>query len=83
MKSVQEIRNAFQPAGKLDAGQQQRVLKIQVAAQVFAEEIFDLVPECADRTHAMRLALDAKFWATQAITHFVPAAVAVPQKKTK
>lgn len=70
MKTVEEIKHAFQPAGKLDPGQSQRALRLQNAAQMLAEEIIDLVPECADRSHALRLVLDAKFWGTQAITHF-------------
>lgn len=71
MRTIDEIKHAFQPVGKnLDQGQTHRILKIQAALQLAAEEILDLVPECADRTHAMRLVLDSKFWCTQAISHF-------------
>lgn len=71
MRTIDEIKHAFQPVGKnLDQGQTHKILKIQSALQLAAEEILDLVPECADRTHAMRLVLDAKFWCTQAISHF-------------
>lgn len=71
MRTIEEIKHAFQPVGKnLDQGQSHRILKVQAALQLAAEEILDLVPECADRTHAMRQVLDAKFWCTQAISHF-------------
>lgn len=74
MRTIEEIKFAFQPVSpnKLDPGQLQRLLKVSNCAQEFAEEILDLVPECADRTHALRMVLDAKFWSVQAITHGGP-----------
>lgn len=74
MRTVEEIKKAFQPVSpnQLDAGQRQRLMTIGNRAQELAEEILDLVPECADRTHALRLVLDAKFWSVQAITHGGP-----------
>lgn len=73
MNTIEQLKFAFQPVPRLDPGQTQRVMKIAIAAQVLAEELLDLAPECADRTHAIRLILDAKFWAVQAITHHAPA----------
>lgn len=74
MRSIEEIKRAFQPVSpnQLDAGQKQRMLTVANRAQEFAEEILDLVPDCPDRTHALRLVLDAKFWTVQAITHGGP-----------
>ena len=84
MNTIEMIKHAFQPVGtnRMDAGQTQRIMKIQNAAQEFAEEILDLVPECADRTHAMRLCLDAKMWCVQAIAHYGPTVAAPAPKKT-
>lgn len=74
MRTIEEIKVAFQPVSPavLDAGQKQKLMIIANRAQEFAEEVLDLVPECADRTHALRLVLDAKFWCVQAITHYGP-----------
>lgn len=77
MRTIDEIKHAFQPQ-KTDQGQTHRILKIQAALQLAAEEILDLVPECADRTHAMRLLLDVKFWSVQAISHFQGPTLAKP-----
>lgn len=74
MKTVDDLKHAFQPVSpnSMDAGQRQRLMTLQNRAQEFAEDILDLVPDCADRTHALRLVLDSKFWGVQAITHHGP-----------
>lgn len=85
MRTIDEIKHAFQPVTVRDQGATHRMLKIQQELQLAAENILDLVPECADRTHAMRLLLDVKFWCVQAISHFQPAVAVVtkPAATTK
>lgn len=43
--------------------------KLQKSFVLTVESVMYYVPDCADRTHALRLLLDAKMWCSQAITH--------------
>jgi hypothetical protein len=72
MNDIFEIEAAFRPAGKLDSTNTMKVMKLQKLMEDTGKEFLDLVPPCADRTHAFRFLLDCKFWGTQAITHFKP-----------
>ncbi len=74
MRTVQEVTHAFTPVGKLDPATAQRIYLVQVAFIEFAKEILELVPECADRTAAMRKLLEAKMSSVQALTHCMPGA---------
>ena len=69
MNTQDEIKHAFTPVGKIDQVKMQKVLRLQTAAQMLAEEFLDLCPPCADRTFAIRQILTAKFFGVQAITH--------------
>lgn len=69
MRTKDEIKFQFNPVGNLDTVSQQKLLNVTRAMEDAATELFDNVPECADRTHALRLMLDAKMWAIQAISH--------------
>lgn len=80
MRTLAEVKHAFTPVGKLDQTKQIKMLHIQSGFEGMASEIMDKVPESADRTHALRQLLDAKFWCVQAITH-EKGADSVPQEK--
>lgn len=41
--------------------------KLRTAAKDFAYEIYVLVPDCADKTHALRVLRDSVMWANAAI----------------
>ena len=69
MRTLEEVNHAFSPVPKLDPAQSARMLKCQMAYLEVAQQIVDLVPECADRTAALRLLLESKMTCTQAITH--------------
>ncbi len=71
MRSKDEVKYAFTPVGKLNKVQENCLLKLQVAFIELGTEIIDLVPNCADRTSALRKLQEAKFTCVQAITHFV------------
>ena len=72
MRTKDEVKYAFTPVGKLDQAQKMRMMKIEKAFIELGTDIIDLVPECADRTSALRKLMEAKFTATQAITHYTP-----------
>lgn len=69
MRTKEEAVKAIQPAPKLSPSQQQRMLNIQKRFEDITEEIFENVPDCADRTSGMRKLLDAKMTLVHAITH--------------
>lgn len=71
MRTLLEIKHAFNavPANQLSEGQKMCMLKLTKNIEDLAGDIFEFVPESADRTHALRLLLDCKFWSIQAITH--------------
>ena len=69
MRTQEEVRHAFSPVGKLDPAQTARVQKLTVAFNELATEMLDLIPESSDRTSAMRMLLESKFMAVQAVTH--------------
>lgn len=69
MRTQAEVVHAFTPVGKLDPGLTQRILRIEVAFRELAVELVDLVPECPDRTAALRKLLESKMTCVQAISH--------------
>lgn len=74
MRTNEEIKHAFTPVGGLSPVASMKLMKIEAAFKECAEQVLDLVPECADRTFVLRQLLDGKFWATQAVTHEAPPA---------
>lgn len=71
MRTLLEIKHAFNavPPNQLTEGHKMRMLKLTKNIEDLAGDIFEYTPESADRTHALRLLLDCKFWCVQAITH--------------
>lgn len=69
MNDIFEIKNAFAPVGGLSPTQTMKMMKVEAAFRECAEQVLDLVPEGSDRTYIMRQLLQAKFWASQAISH--------------
>ncbi len=69
MRTRDEVIHAFTPVMKLSEGQKMRLLKLENQFKDTATEILDLVPECADRTSALRKLLEVKFTCSQAVTH--------------
>lgn len=70
MRTREEVKRAFQPIeGKPSLVQSQAIMKITAAYQDLADQVMVDVPECADRTAAVRKLLESKFTAIQAITH--------------
>lgn len=49
--------------------QKQAMLKFQISVEDFTHDLFENVPECADRTAAFRKLLECKMTCIQAITH--------------
>lgn len=82
MRTKEEVVFAFTPVGKLDTVTQQHVLRTEIACKELATELMDLVPECADRTVALRKLLEVKMTCIQAITHCRPGAVQAPSTTT-
>lgn len=69
MRSLDEVVAQFTPVGNLGGVAKQRIYKLGLAFQELATEIIDLAPENASRTIALNKLLEAKFLATQAVTH--------------
>ncbi len=69
MRTIEEVRDAFSPAGVLTATQQMRLMKIENLFKMVANEVMDLVPESANRTTALRKILESKMTCVQEITH--------------
>ena len=71
LTTLEEIKREVQPvaAASLSAGQKQKMDVLTQRTWEFMDEIRELVPDGSDKTHAMRLILDAKMWSIQAITH--------------
>lgn len=71
MKTKDELLVQLRPtdAKKFSAVQNQALMKWQIAVEDFCHELFENVPECADRTVAARKLLELKFYGVQAITH--------------
>lgn len=71
MRTKDEALRALRPIPpkELSEVQKQAMLKMQVAVEEFAHEIFSNVPECADRTAAVRKLVECKMTCIQAITH--------------
>ncbi len=69
MRTKLEVLNAFTPNPRLTQVQNMALMKTNKAFQDLAVELIDLVPECADRTAALRKLLESKFTCIQAITH--------------
>lgn len=69
MITLPQAKASFGAVNKLDQGQTMRLLKLEKAFQSMAEDIFDLVPECPDRTAGLRLLLQAKWTFCHAVTH--------------
>jgi hypothetical protein len=83
MRTRDEVIKAFTPAGKLDSVQQSALLKVEVAFKECAVEAFDMVPECPDRTAALRKLLEAKMTCIQAITHVSSTSTPAQVQKTE
>lgn len=82
MRTRKEVVHAFSPVAKLSPAQKQRMLRVEVMLKEVAEEIIELVPDCPDRTSAIRKVLEAKFNCVQAITHNKsPEEALIPEKK--
>lgn len=81
MRTREEIIHAFTPAGNLKSEQQIRVMKVSNAFKDMALEIESLVPDCPDKTAALRKLLESKFTCVQAITHAKVAEEPVKQEK--
>ncbi len=71
MRTLASAKQDFAAVGKLDQGQSMRLLKLEKAFQSMAEDVFDLVLECPDRTAGLRLLLQAKWTFAHAVTHGV------------
>ena len=71
MRTKEDALVALRPVdGKaLTEVQKQAMLRFQVGVEEFAHALFENVPECADRTAAVRKLLELKFTCVQAITH--------------
>jgi hypothetical protein len=71
MRTPEDVTRAFTPVpGKeLSEQQTQGIMLVQNAFLELASTIMIDVPECADRTAALRKLLEAKFTCVQAITH--------------
>lgn len=80
MRSLPEAKAAF-TAQKLDQGQTMRLLKLEKMFQSNVEDVFDLVPESADRTAGLRLLLQAKWTLSQAVSHGQPTMAPPLEKK--
>lgn len=78
MKTNEEIKHAFAPVGGLSPTASMKLMKAEAAFKECAEQVLDLVPDCADRAYVLRQLLECKMWASQAITHEAP-----PPKKSK
>lgn len=72
MQTKDDVIQAFMPVQKLDEGQKMRLLHLENTFKEAATDIIEYVPECPDRTVALRGLLSAKFLAVQALTHYVP-----------
>ena len=70
MRTREEIKYEFTPAGNLDQTRSMKMLKINNQFLDLALDVEDLVPNCPDRTAALRKIMEAKFTCVQAITHF-------------
>lgn len=70
MRTREEVIAAFKPVDKLDSVRQMKLMHLQKEMEDIALAILDYVPECADRTAALRKLLECKFTCVQAITHF-------------
>ncbi len=81
MRSLSEAKAAFGAVAKLDEGQKMRLLKIEKLFQSVAEDVFDLIPDCPDRTAGLRLMLQAKWTLTQAVSHGSPTIAPPPLEK--
>lgn len=53
---------------KPDENQAQRIERVNAAAAILLDTIIKEVPECADKSHAIRQVRDAKMWANVAIS---------------
>lgn len=71
MKTREEVVHAFTPVNpkEISPVQQQAILIMQTEHVDLATTIFKDVPECADRTVALRKLLECKMYCIQAITH--------------
>lgn len=70
MRNSLEVQHAFTPVGKLDPGAQQRLLHMEIGFRELAQQVVEMVPECADRTAALRKLLESKMTCVQAISHY-------------
>lgn len=82
MRTADEVKYAFTAVGKLDTGLSQRILRLEIAFRELASEVFDLVPESADRTAALRKLLESKMTCVQAISHYKPTEFAKSAQET-
>jgi hypothetical protein len=71
IKTLEDLKRAFHPVASKELTEEMkaRITRLEYACVEFGSEIIDLVPECADRTAALRKLLEAKFTCVQAITH--------------
>jgi len=69
MRTLDEALYAMRPVGKLNQVSQQALLHIENSFIELTRDIFRHVPECADRTSALRKLLEAKMMCSQAISH--------------
>lgn len=71
LTTLEEIKREVQPiaTGSLSPGQKQKIDLLTQRTWEFLDELRELVPDGSDKTHAMRLVIDAKMWCIQTITH--------------
>ena len=74
MRTAEEVKRTFHPVPSKEMTEVVKacVQKVEFLFVELCEELLLVVPECADRTAMFRKILEAKFTATQAITHHQP-----------
>lgn len=84
MRTREEVTKAFNPIDGKFLTETQKIMIHKMTTEFcdLAEKIAMDVPECADRTAALRLLLEAKFTCVQAITHTGYTKESAPVTKT-
>jgi hypothetical protein len=78
MRTREEVKHAFTPVTKLDQVKLSTMLQLQMRFLDLADDIMLNVPECPDRTAALRKLLECKFTCIQAVTHSKPVPITAP-----
>lgn len=86
MRTMEDVKYEFTPQGKLDAGQTQRLLNLEVAFKEMALTVLEMAPALPARTLALNYLLMSKMLCSQAISHSggqspEPAAKEIPSEK--